>query len=126
MISVASTYLEELPGETFLTRHLQSPIKFTLGEKVIKQGKLVLFKRAHYYLHITLMTDKSNKESFEIPIPFRVEEYFHEGLAFFDYRLQGLLGLKSELNEKLSKVRIKNINPSQYYNKILEIKAQIT
>jgi hypothetical protein len=126
MISVASTYLEELPGETFLTRHLQSSIKFTLGEKVIKQGRLVLFKRAHYYLHITLMTDKSNKESFEIPIPFRVEEYFHEGLAFFDYRLQGLLGLKSELNEKLSKVRIKNTNPSQYYNKILEIKAQIT
>jgi hypothetical protein len=72
------------------------------------------------------MTDKSNKESFEIPIPFRVEEYFHEGLAFFDYRLQGLLGLKSEFNEKLSKVRIKNTNPSQYYNKILEIKAQIT
>ena len=126
MISVASTYLEELPGETFLTRHLQSPIKFTLGEKIIKQGRLVLFKRAHYYLHITLMTDKSNKESFEIPIPFRVEEYFHEGLAFFDYRLQGLLGLKSELNEKLAKVRIKNTNPSQYYNKILEIKAQIT
>ena len=126
MISVASTYLEELPGETFLTRHLQSPIKFTLGEKIIKQGRLVLFKRAHYYLHVTLMTDKSNKESFEIPIPFRVEEYFHEGLAFFDYRLQGLLGLKSELNEKLSKVRIKNTNPSQYYNKILEIKAQIT
>ena len=126
MISVASTYLEELPGEAFLTRHLQSPIKFTLGEKIIKQGRLVLFKRAHYYLHITLMTDKSNKESFEIPIPFRVEEYFHEGLAFFDYRLQGLLGLKSEFNEKLSKVRIKNTNPSQYYNKILEIKAQIT
>jgi len=126
MISVASTYLEELPGETFLTRHLQSPIKFTLGEKVIKEGRLVLFKRAHYYLNITLFTSKNNKESFEIPIPFRVEEYFYEGLAFFDYRLQGLLGLKSEFNEKLSKVRIKNTNPSQYYNKILEIKAQIT
>jgi len=126
MISVASTYLEELPGETFLTRHLQSSIKFTLGEKIIKEGRLVLFKRAHYYLNITLFTSKNNKESFEIPIPFRVEEYFHEGLAFFDYRLQGLLGLKSEFNEKLSKVRIKNTNPSQYYNKILEIKAQIT
>lgn len=126
MISVASTYIEELPGETFLTRHLQTPIKFTLGEKVIKQGRLVLFKRAHYYLHITLMTDKNNKESFEIPIPFRVEEYYHEGLAFFDYRLQGLLGLKSELNERLFRVKIKNTNPSQYYNKILEIKAQIT
>lgn len=126
MISVASTYLEELPGETFLTRHLQSPIKFILGQKVIKQGRLVLFKRAHYYLHITLLTSKSNKESFEIPIPFRVEEYMHEGLAYFDYRLQGLGGLDRELNERLSKIKIKNTNPSQYYNKILEIKAENT
>lgn len=123
MISVASTFLEEIPGEVFLQRHLQSPIKFVLGQKVIKQGKLVLFKRAHYYLHITLVTSKNNKESFEIPIPFKVEEYVHEGLAYFDYRLQGLIGLQEELNQRLSKVKIKNINPSQYYNKILEIQA---
>jgi len=123
MISVASTYLEEIPGEGFLTRALQTPVKFILGQKVIKQGRLVLFKRAHYYLHVTLMTSKNVKESFEIPIPFRVEEYQHEGLAYFDYRLQGLVGLQEELNQKLSKVKIKNINPSQYYNKILEIQA---
>ena len=125
MISVASTFLEEIPGESFLTQHLQVPIKFILGQKVIKQGKLILFKRAHYYLHITLMTAKNVKESFEIPIPFKVEEYRHEGLAYFDYRLQGLCGLNEELNKRLSKVKIKNINPSQYYNKILEIQAQI-
>jgi len=126
MISVASTFLEEIPGEGFLTRHLQTPIKFILGQKVIKQGKLVLFKRAHYYLHITLLTSKSNKESFEIPIPYKVEEYIHEGLAYFDYRLQGLCGLDEEINSRLAKVKIKNINPSQYYNKILEIQAQNT
>jgi len=123
MISVASTYLEEIPGEGFLTKALQSPIKFILGQKVIKQGRLVLFKRAHYYLHITLLTSKSNKESFEIPIPFKVEEYQHEGLAYFDYRFQGLGGLDEELNTRLSRVKIKNTNPSQYYNKILEIQA---
>jgi hypothetical protein len=123
MISVASTFLEEIPGETFLQRHLQNPIKFILGQKIIKQGRLVLFKRAHYYLHITLLTSKSNKESFEIPIPFKVEEYVHEGLAYFDYRLQGLCGLNEDINNRLAKAKIKNINPSQYYNKILEIQA---
>jgi hypothetical protein len=126
MISVTSTFLEEIPGETFLTRHLQSPIKFILGQKIIKQGRLVIFKRTHYYLHITLLTSKNNKESFEIPIPFKVEEYIHEGLAYFDYRIQGLCGLTEEINKRLSKVKIKNINPSQYYNKILEIQAQNT
>ena len=123
MISVASAFLEEIPGEAFFERHLQSPIKFILGQKTIKQGRLVIFKRAHYYLHITLLTAKNNKESFEIPIPFKVEEYIHEGLAYFDYRIQGLHGLNEELNERLSKIRIKNTNPSQYYNKILEIQA---
>ena len=125
MISVVSTYLEEIPGESFLQRHLQTPIKFILGQKTIKQGRLLIFKRAHYYLHITLLTSKNNKESFEIPIPFKVEEYVHEGLAYFDYRMQGLCGLDEELNNRLSKVKIKNTNPSQYYNKILEIQAQI-
>jgi hypothetical protein len=123
MISVASTFLEEIPGEGFLTKHLQTPIKFILGQKVIKQGRLVIFKRAHYYINITLLTAKNVKESFEIPIPYKVEEYNHEGLAYFDYRIQGLCGLNSEFNERLSKVKIKNINPSQYYNKILEIQA---
>lgn len=126
MISVASTYLEELPGETFLTKALQSPIKFVLGQKVIKQGRLVLYKRAHYYIQVTLLTTKNNKESFEIPIPFKVEEYLHEGLAYFDYRLQGLTGINEQMIERLSKVKIKNINPSQYYNKILEIQAELT
>jgi hypothetical protein len=126
MISVASTFLEEIPGESFLTQHLQAPIKFILGQKIVKQGKLVLFKRAHYYLHITLLTTKNVRESFEIPIPFKVEEYRHENLAYFDYRMQGLCGLDTELSTRLSKIKIKNINPSQYYNKILEIQAQTT
>jgi hypothetical protein len=126
MISVASTYLEELPGEIFLTKALQSPIKFILGHKVIKQGRLVLYKRAHYYIQITLLTTKNNKESFEIPIPFKVEEYLHEGLVYFDYRLQGLTGINEEMLERVSKVKIKNTNPSQYYNKILEIQAELT
>jgi hypothetical protein len=123
MVSVTSTFLEEIPGESFLQRHLQNPIKFILGHKIIKQGRLVIFKRTHYYLHITLLTSKNNKESFEIPIPFKVEEYVHEGLAYFDYRLQGLCGLDEDINNRLAKAKIKNINPSQYYDKILEIQA---
>jgi hypothetical protein len=126
MISVASTYLEEIPGQSFLTRSLQTPIKFILGQKIIKQGRLVLFKQQHYYINITLLTSKNNKESFEIPIPFRVEEYMHEGLVYFDYRLTSLSGINEDLNFRLSKLKIKNINPSQYFNRILEIQAENT
>ena len=123
MISVASTYLETLPGEEFLTKHLQNTVKFVLGQKVIKQGRLIIFKRTHYYIQITVQTSKAAKESFEIPIPFKTEEYVNENLIYFDYRLSSLVGLNEELLDKTQNVKIKNINPSQYYNKILEIQA---
>lgn len=124
MISVTSTYLDKIPGEKFLEKNLQSPIKFILGQKIIKQGRLVLFRRTHYYLNITLLTGRNNKESFEIPIPFKVEEYVHEGLAYFDYRIQGFSTLNNDLNDRLAKIKIKNITPSQYYNKILELQVE--
>lgn len=126
MISVASTFLEELPGEDFFTKYLQTPVRFTLGHKVIKQGKLILFKRAHYYFQITVQTLKYTKESFEIPIPFRIEEHSNEGLMYFDYRLNSLVGVNDMHFDKIKKLKIKNINPSQYYNKILEIQAENT
>lgn len=124
MISVASTYLEVIPGEDFLTKHLQAPIKFVLGHKTIKQGRLILFKRTHYYIQITIQTVKSSKESFEIPIPFKTEEYVNEGLIYFDYRLSSLIGYDKDILEKVENIKFKNINPSQYYNKILEIQAK--
>jgi len=124
MISVASTYLEELPGEAFLTRSLQSPITFTLGKKIIKKGRLVHFKRTHYYMQITLLSSKNTKEAFEIPIPFKVEEYITEGLAYFDYRLPALAGIGEDINKRLNNIKARNINPSQYYNRILEIQAR--
>lgn len=123
MISVASTYLETLPGEDFLTKHLQTPIKFTLGQKVIKQGRLILFKRTHYYIQITVQTSKATKESFEVPIPFKTEEHVNENLMYFDYRLSSLVGYSEDLLDKVQKIKFKNINPSQYYNRILEIQA---
>lgn len=124
MISVTSTYLESIPGESYFTRALQYPILFTLGTKTIKQGKLLIFKQTHYYIQITVLNNKNQKETFEIPIPFRIEEYMHEGLVYFDYRVKALAGKDEDLEERLLKARLKNLAPSQYYNKILEIKTQ--
>ncbi len=113
-----------MPGEEYLTQMLQSPIKFTLGQKTIKQGRLLIFKRTHYYIQVTLINSKNVKESFEIPIPFRTEHYPSEGLIYFDYRLTSLVGLDEDLLNQIQSIKIKNINPSQYYNKILEIQVQ--
>jgi hypothetical protein len=104
---------EQVPGEPFLLTCLQKQIVFAIGDKIIKKGRLILFRRVHYYIQISLMNEKNIRENFEIPIPFRVENYKEEGLLYFDYRLQSL-NVKSlpRIPEKIS---------STYFNKILEL-----
>jgi hypothetical protein len=124
-MSVTNTILDFMPGEEYFTKSLQYPISFTLGKKIVKQGRLIIFKRTHYYIQITLLNSKNVRESFEIPIPFKAEYYPNEGLIFFDYRLISLVGNNSEAEQLVKDFKVKNTNPSQYYNKILEIKTNL-
>jgi hypothetical protein len=104
---------ETIPGEQFLINCLQKNISFSISDKVIKKGKLLLFRKIHYYIQIALQTEKNQKENFEIPIPFAIESYEDEGLMYMDYRMASL--------------NVSNIPPipskvsSSYFNKILEI-----
>lgn len=109
----ANMLLEQVPQEPFLLPLLQKQIVFSINDKVIKQGRFLLFRRIHYFIQIALATDKVPRENFEIPIPFKVENYASEGLLYFDYRLTSLN------TDTLPKIPTKI--SSSYYNKILEI-----
>ena len=122
-MSIVNTYVDSYPGEMFFTSSLQNNLIFTLGKKVVKQGRLILFKQAHFYIQLSLLSNKNVKEILEIPIPFYIENYPHEKLIYFDYRFRALAGNDTSISQRLQNVTIKNINPSQYYNKILEIKT---
>ena len=122
-MSIVNTYVDSYPGEMFFTCSLQNNLIFTLGKKVVKQGRLILFKQAHFYIQLSLLSNKNVKEVLEIPIPFYIENYPHEKLIYFDYRFRALAGNDTSISQRLQNVTIKNINPSQYYNKILEIKT---
>jgi hypothetical protein len=124
-MSVTNTILDFMPGEEYFTKSLQCPITFILGKKVLKQGRLIIFKRTHYYIQVTLLNSKNIRESFEIPIPFKTDYYPNEGLMFFDYRLRSLVGNNSEAEQLIKAFKVKNINSSQYHNKILEIKTEL-
>jgi hypothetical protein len=115
MVISSTIHLDQVPGEPFLVSCLQKNLNFSINGKLIKKGKLILFRRIHYYVQIALITDRNVRENFEIPIPFKVENYLEEGLLYFDYRLKSL---ETEclpiIPEKV---------PSMYFNKILEIQA---
>lgn len=121
-----STLLDSIPGEIPLADNLQRMLLFTLGKKTIKHGKLILFKRIHYCIHITIQTSKLTNENFEIPIPFKTEYYPSQGLIYFDYRIKTFSKKDKEKEEIIKKLNIKNVMPSQYYDKILEISVTDT
>ena len=109
---------DNIPGERFFVENLQKPIKFSIKEKTIKQGRLLLFKRTHYYIQISLQTAKNTRENFEIPFPFKVEEYNADGLMYYDYRV-------NSLNLENDHILLTKRPSSTYYNKILEIQTQV-
>lgn len=102
-------------GEDFLISCLQQQLIFRIANKIIKKGRLLLFRRNHFFIQITLLNEKNEKESFEIPFPLKVEVYEDEKLMYFDYRIDSLNILTPLLvSKKVS---------SSYFNKILEIQT---
>ena len=107
--------LDQVPGEPFFLKCLQKQIVVTLENRTLRKGKLMLFNRSNYYIQISLMSEKGNRENMEIPIPFDIEYHEDEGLMYFDYRVSAL---RSEVLPMFEgKIT------SSFFNKILEIQV---
>lgn len=107
--------MDQVPGENFLLECLQKNVRFSINNKIVREGKLLLFRRIHFYIQIALQTDNITRENLEIPIPFAVENYEEEGLLYFDYRVHSLhLTNLPNIPERV---------PSIYFNKILEMQV---
>ena len=115
MLITDSISLDQVPGEAFLVSCLQKNLTFVVNNKIVKKGRLLLFRRFHYFIQISLLNEKSIRENFDLPIPFKVEDYLDEGLLYFDYRLKSL--------EVESLPIIPEKVHSVYFDKILEIQV---
>lgn len=119
-MSLASTaILEHLPGEQAFADLLQRNVRIRLGDKNLRYGRLVHYKRVHYVYQLTFINAKGNRETLELPIPFTVEQHKGENLIYFDYRNDTLAQNDLDLLIKIKK--IKSSNASIFYNKIVEI-----
>ena len=113
MTGTSTIHPDQIPGEQFLVQCLQKNVSFSISNRVIKRGRLLLFKRFHYFIQIALLTEKGTRENFDVPIPFKIEDHLEEGLLYFDYRVKSLEVENLPLiTEKISSI---------YFDKILEI-----
>jgi len=112
-------YIENSIIEDVLKKILQQNISIILGDKVLKKGKLVLFKQVHYCLELSLKNKDNNIKKIELPIPFNVENWEDDNLIYFDYRLSTLAKTKPQLQQLIQKLAVNK--PHKFYNQILEI-----
>lgn len=107
--------LEEVPGEPFFLECLQKHIVVTLENRLLRKGRLMLFNRSNYFIQLSLINDRGNRENLEVPIPFNIEYHREEGLMYFDYRISAL--------RTDAIPRYEGKSPSNFFNKIVEIQA---
>ena len=90
--------------ERQLNSQLQRKLKFTVNNKVIKRGKLLLFIIKDFYLNFVLVNDKGERKYYEVPYPYSVQET-PEGNVVLDYTLDTL-----SQNNKMLFYRLKVVN----------------
>jgi hypothetical protein len=95
-MTIHGTHLEE--ACKFL---LQKTLSLELKNKILKEGKLLLFHQKNFYLSFIMDTEKKKKEKVEIPIPFAVEIHKEDNLVYFDYRIKTLAKLAPEIETNL-------------------------
>lgn len=113
-MNIEGTDLEQL----FLSL-LQRKIKIYLKNKLYKEGRLLLFRQLHYHIELSIKNRKGDIKSFEIPIPFKTEEWRDDQLIYFDYRIEVLSNGNKELISMLKSLPKKG--NSKFYDTILEI-----
>ena len=111
--------LDSFPGEKELAQLLQQNIQILIGDKIIKQGRLIHFKRLHYVYQLTFFKVRGAREMIELPLPYKVEMYKHDKLIYFDYRNINITHNDEELQECLNNINIGE--PLITHNQIVEI-----
>ena len=77
-----------LTVEENLKQFLQRNIRIQIGEKVLREGRLILFNLKDYHLVFTIKIKGRNK-NYELPYPF-VNILKNENCLVFDYQLKHL------------------------------------
>ena len=94
-----STQLEEE-----LKHFLQRDVKFRVGTKILKKGRLILFNVIEYYVVFTIETAFSNKrQTYEIPFPFKFHKIDPTTLLL-DYQLKHIYNNNIEMKRILDKL----------------------
>jgi hypothetical protein len=99
---------------------LQKDVRILLKDRVLREGKFILFRQTNFCFELILMTGKKMNK-FLLPIPYSIEHCSGDSVFFLDYRNRTLVKDSQYVLDYLKKVKIRN--PSKYYNSIIEVET---
>jgi hypothetical protein len=102
--------------EDFFKTFLQRNVVFSIDNKIVKEGNLILYKQTDYYLNLYLKTNNQEQKKFEIPYPFSIEKY--KNYYILNYTLSSISKGDSELYYRLMSLNYKK-NSRFFDTKIL-------
>jgi len=91
---------------------LQRDVVFSMDNKIIKEGKLILFSQKDYYLIFHLKNSNGEHKKYELPYPFNIER--KDNYLKFDYKIESISKNDSELYYRLLSLNKKQV--SRFFN----------
>lgn len=111
-----------LQFENEVKKLLQRDVKFSIGDSVIKSGKILNFRIKEPYVFFTILNHKNKIVEIYYPIPFAYD-FSHENDILFDYRISNITFGSNEIKKCLATSFKKSNNYSKLYDKILKISS---
>ena len=105
--------------EDKLKQFLQCNVKLQIKDKVLKEGRLILFNIKDFYVIFTIRNAKDEIKKYEAPLPF--DCYIKNGECVFDYRFSRLSNKNSTLYMKI--VTLTSSKKSKFFNSVMHIKS---
>ena len=91
---------------------LQRNVVFSLDNKIVKEGSLILYKQNDYYISLYLKNNNHEQKKFEIPYPFSIER--KNNYFVLNYTMSSISKGDSELYFRL--MSLNQNSKSRFYN----------
>ena len=103
--------------ENCLKNFLQSTVRLQINDKVLREGRLILFNVKDFYIIFTFRTAANILKKYEIPLPFYSS--VKRGVGHLDYRFEKAAKKRSPLFYKIK--CLNTTKKSKFYDSVIHI-----
>jgi hypothetical protein len=95
--------------EQIINNLLQRNVTFSINNKIVKTGKLILISIKEYYIIFTMLVGSAQKK-YELPLPFHIEfgkTFDGRQYLIFDYQIESIAQSNQDILIKMQTLNVK-------------------